>query len=182
MKKRRTLIISILLVAALALGIAYAAVDGVLIVDGKVQTVKQPFNLHILSYEQTDSHAEVAGNSPAVTCTDHLPAKSIMLNVSGMASKDDYVTVKLTIENKNDCTMYVNAPTIKYGTDAANVNSDSSENFTITVKNFTPGTAIAVDGTTDITLEIKMTKSCTSETYQEFFRVTIPGSPTNPNP
>lgn len=178
MKKSRTLIISLLLVAAMALGIAYAAVDGVLIIDGKVQTVKQPFNVHFSAVAQGESHAEITGNAPAVTCQDQFPSKSIMLNVSGMASADDYVTAVVTIENKNDCTMYVAPPTIKYGTDAS---ATSSENIEVTVVDWTEAIEIEADETVDVTVKVRMKTSCTDATYQEYFRMTINGTPTNPN-
>ena len=185
MKKRRTLIISLLLVAALALGIAYAAVDGVLIVDGKVQTVKQPFNVHFSAFSQGDAHAEVTGNLPAVTCQDTFPSKSIMLNVSGMASQGDYVEANLTIHNENDCTMYVHSPVVKYGTTIDDTTHDTSDNINVEVfyngALWTDAIPIDVDATVDIVVKITMKKSCTADTYQEFFRMTVTGSPTNPN-
>ncbi len=178
MKKRRTLVIGLLLVAALALGIAYAATDGVLIVNGKVQTVKQPFNLVITAFAQEESHNEIAGNSPAVTCTDSLPAKSLMLNVSGMASKNDYVIAKLEITNNNDCTMYLTAPVITYGA----TNAASSENILVTMENWTEGQPIDAGDSVDVFVKILMQQSCTEETYQENFMVKINGTPTNPTP
>lgn len=190
MKKRRTMIISLLLVAALALGIAYAAVDGVLIIDGKVQTVKQPFNVHFSAFEQGESHAVVTGNVPAVTCQDTFPTKSIMLNVSGMASKGDYVEAVLTIHNENDCTMYVSPATVKYGSNIDEVTEDSSNNIEVTISKRDDGgnsvawdSAISIekDKTAVIVARVTMLKSCTADTYQEFFRMTIHGSPTNPN-
>lgn len=178
MKKRRTLIISLLLVAAMALGIAYAAVDGLLIIDGKVQTVKQPFNVHFTYFEQGVSHAEITGNAPAVTCADQFPSKSIMLNVSGMATKDDYVTALVTITNDNDCAMYVVPPTIKYGADAS---ATSSENIDVTVEGWTSAIKIEAGDEKVITIKVRMKTSCTDETYQEFFRLSITGTPTDPD-
>lgn len=178
MKKRRTLIISLLLVAAMALGIAYAAVDGLLIIDGKVQTVKQPFNVHFTNVVQGESHAEITGNAPAVTCEDQFPSKSIMLNVSGMASEDDYVTAIVTITNDNDCTMYVVPPTIKYGADAS---ANSSTNIEVTVVDWTEAIEIEAGQETTVTVKVRMKTSCTDATYQEFFRLSITGTPTDPN-
>jgi len=181
MKKRRTLIVALLLIATLALGIGYAAVDGSLVIDGKVQTVKQPFNVHFSAFTQGASSAKVTGNVPAVTCENQFPSKSIMLNVSGMASEGDYVEAIVSIKNENDCTMYVNVPTIKYGTTVDNVTANDSENFTVTT-DWTGAKEIPVDGTVDIKVTITMRKSCTDATYQEYFRLTLTGTPTNPNP
>lgn len=178
MKKRRTLVIGLLLIAALALGIAYAATDGVLTVNGKVQTVKQPFNLQISGVEQDESHNVVAGNAPAVTCSDSFPAKSVTLNVSGMASEGDYVIAKLTIDNKNDCTMYLTSTTVTYGVD----NAATSDNIDVSMEGWTGPIEIAADDEVDVLVKISMKKSCTDETYQELFTLRILGSPTAPTP
>lgn len=178
MKKRRTLVIGLLLIAALALGIGYAATDGFLTVNGKVQTVKQPFNLVITAVAQHESHNVIAGNSPAVTCSDSFPAKSVMLNVSGMASKDDYVIAKLTIQNNNDCDMYLTSPTITYGA----TNAATSENIEISMENWVQGQKIDAGASVDVFVKVMMKESCTENTYQEDFMVKINGTPTNPNP
>lgn len=177
MKKRRTLVIGLLLVAALALGIAYAATDGVLTVNGKVQTVKQPFNLQISAVAQNESHNVVAGNAPAVTCSDSFPAKSVTLNVSGMASEGDYVTAKLTIENENDCTMYLTGTTVTYGVD----NAATSDNIDVSMVDWNGPIEIAADGSVEVLVKISMKQSCTDTTYQELFTLRILGSPTAPN-
>ena len=65
MKKRRTIIISLLLVAALALGVGYAAVSGSLIIDGKVVASAQPFNVHFTAF-QANPGTGVLSNVPEI--------------------------------------------------------------------------------------------------------------------
>ena len=182
MKKRRTLIISLLLVAALALGIGYAAVSGSLIIDGKVVASAQPFNVHFIAF-QAGTGTGVLTNVPEVTCDTTLsasnPAKSIMLNVRNMASAGDKVSATLTIENKNDCDMYVSVDTILYGETAGAVTSETENYFKVTTNWGTEAVKIEEDATQTITVTVEMLKSCT-EDYTGFFRLTLNGTSTAP--
>jgi len=182
MKKRRTLIISMLLIAALCLGIGYAAVTGSLIVDGKVVASAQPFNVHFVAF-QANTGTGVISNVPEVSCDTILstsnPAKSIMLNVRNMASDGDKVSATLTIKNDNDCDMYVSVDTVLYGETAGAVTSNVANYFEVTTDWGTDVKTIAKGGTETITVSIEMLKSCT-EDYSGFFRVTLNGTSTAP--
>ncbi len=178
MKKRRVLIISLLLVAALALGIGYATITGSLIIDGKVVATAQPFNVYFTEFEAGQGNG-ILGNVPVIHCDTALgngsTAKTVMLNIRDMASTNDSITATLTIKNGNDADMNVKVETVLYGETAGQVTSANPDRFTVTtdwddeVKNIPAG------GTETITLTITMTDSCEGD-YSGFFRVSLYGS------
>ena len=197
MKKRRTLIISLLLIAALALGIGYAAISGDLVATGKVVTKAQPFNVHFIEFGTTTSSA-VLSNSPTIACdtllSESSPAKAIMLNIADMASAGDEVSAVLKVRNDNDDTMNVSVASIKYG-DAINaINSDAYEYFDVKAEWVTDATGetLAADptkatvGTEDsnncayVKITVTMTQS-TDDAYTGYFQVTLHGE-SAPNP
>ncbi|MBE6601545.1 MAG: hypothetical protein E7637_03440 [Ruminococcaceae bacterium] len=183
MKRRRTIITSLLLIAALALGIGYAAITGSLIVDGKVVAAAQPFNVHFIAFE-AGTGTGVLSNIPEVSCDTTLsetnPAKSIMLNVRNMASDGDTVSATLTIKNDNDCDMYVSVDTILYGETAGTATSATPNYFTVTT-DWTAAKKIDKGATATIKVTIEMDKSCT-EDYTGYFRVTLNGTSVAPTP
>lgn len=125
MKKRRTMIISLLLVAALALGIGYAAYTVNLEVSGVV-SAGAPAPLvtfeTVTVGEKTES--VTSGNNFGIGATG---GQSIDLNVGGLRNKDDKVVVTYTVKNGHDFDVTVNNPTVVYtNTDGNNYNSNIS--------------------------------------------------------
>ncbi len=180
MKRRRTLVIAMLLIAALAIGIGYAAVSGALVIDGKVVATAQPFNMHFNSFAQGTYSAELT-NVPTMTCADldgGAVSKSVTLNVRGMASAGDSVTGTLTIENKNDCTMEVSVESILYGVTAGTVTENANEYFEVTT-NWTGAKSIDADGTDTIEVTVTMKKSCT-DNFEGYFRIALTGISVTP--
>ena len=184
MKKRRTLVISLLLIAAIALGVGYAAISGALIIDGKVVAKAQPFNVHFVAFAAGESSAELS-NVPAISCDTALstdsPAKTVMLNIRDMASVGDSVEATLTVKNENDTTMYVSVETILYGATAGAVTGTDPDKFTVTTTWGNTVKAIEPNATEDITLTVTMNSSCT-DAYEGYFRVTLNGNSVNPTP
>ncbi len=112
MKKRRTLIIALLLISALALGIGYATVSGDLFIHGKVTTAPQTFDVVITEYTMGNANrAGIAGTTDALDGG----VKSVVYNVTGMSYADDYLEGTFTVKNRNDITMYLQNPVITYG-------------------------------------------------------------------
>ena len=176
MKKRRTLIIAMLLIAALTIGIGYAAVSGALVIDGKVVANAQPFNMHFTKFVAGESTSELT-NVPAMACPDlenGAIAKSVTLNINGMASVGDTITGTLTIENRNDCDMNVSVESILYGSTAGTVTENASEYFEVSTNWGTETKTIAPDDEETIVVTVKMIKSCT-EAYEGYFRIAING-------
>ena len=114
MKKRRTLIISLLLIAALALGIGYAATSGNLTINGTVSTQRQEFAVYFTQAVLKDCTdgvvAKVETNTEVKTdeTTDLGTLKSVQLDITGMKVVGDSVTVTFTVENHNAFPMYIN--------------------------------------------------------------------------
>ena len=184
MKKRRTIIISLLLVAALALGIGYAAISGSLIIDGKVVAKAQPFNVHFVGFEAGTSTHKYE-NIPAITCDTELgpqkPAKTIMLNVRDMAAKDDSIFATLKVKNDNQSTMYVSVDTLLYGNTAGSVTDSTAGKFTVTTDWGSEVKTLAAGAETTIKVTVVMNEPCT-DAYEGYFRLTLNGNSVAPSP
>lgn len=110
MKKRRTIIISLLLVAALALGIGYAATSGDVSVNGKVKN--HPHELKLVFEKNDVDDAKIiesrvgtveGSGSESVSHTLDVTdgADFATFNISDLAHKDDYIKAVLTVKNTN---------------------------------------------------------------------------------
>ena len=100
MKKRRTLIISLLLVAALALGIGYAALTDVLDINGTADVnqsaAEEAFN------EDVYFSAAVANETGNVASVDANDNDMASFTASTLKGKDDVATFTFTITNDGD--------------------------------------------------------------------------------
>ena len=113
MKKRRTLIISLLLIAALALGIGYAALSTELTVTGSV--TNQPHPINVVYTGVTDILDEGTPDAIAasnIICTED--AKSATFNVAKLSHDGDYVIGKFEVINKNAYSVKMENPTVSY--------------------------------------------------------------------
>ena len=106
MKKRRTLIVSLLLIAALALGIGYAGVSTQLKIIGNASSDQQAIDvvftagsIKTTSSEDDTVEANILANSDAKWTADTIEVKPV---VKGLTHKDDSITFTYTITNKND--------------------------------------------------------------------------------
>lgn len=124
MKKRRTLVIAILLIAALALGIGYAAQSGFVKVSGDV--ANKPHELKLVFVNKNVGDAVISdskiGTGSAEETTSTLNVLSVVdgevnanFDVSDLAHKDDYITAILTVKNTNQYDVIVREePTVSY--------------------------------------------------------------------
>ena len=100
MKKRRTLIISLLLVAALALGIGYAALTDVLEINGSADVyqaaAEEAFN------EDVYFSAAVANEDGNVASVDANDNDMASFTAKTLKGKGDKVTFTFTIKNDGD--------------------------------------------------------------------------------
>lgn len=97
MKKRRTLVISLLLIAALALGIGYAALSRELMITSAAN----------LSPDQNDfdivfTNATVVDDPDNLLATASVTGTGTTANytITGLSKKDDSVTIQFTVQNK----------------------------------------------------------------------------------
>ena len=104
MKKRRTLVISLLLVAAIALGVGYAGLTGHVTVEGNV--LSNPVALDVDFSDAQIISEPVAGSSDPGAPGDH----TLYLDVVGLSKKDDAVVAQYTVINNNAYDVAVKAP------------------------------------------------------------------------
>ena len=181
MKKRRTLIISLLLVAALALGIGYAAYTVNLEIAGNV-SVGAPAPAVVFSEvsENVVSGGISSGNNYGKTSTG---AQSIDLNVGGFRNPGDQVDVTYTVKNNHDFPVTVSNPTVSY----TNTGTNYDSNISITAgtwNGLTDGQIPANGGTATFTVTVKLNQSfATDASVTQNFRVEFTATgvaPTNP--
>ena len=98
MKKRRSLVIAALLVAALALGIGYAAFSSDMSILGEIQ-------MGGIASQVVFSNAEVNAASTATvvkTTINGLDSKGLTIDMEGFVHAGHYVLVDVTISNPHD--------------------------------------------------------------------------------
>ena len=102
MKKRRTLIITFMLVASLALGIGYAALTDILDIQGTAEVhedaAEEVFNVDV--YFAADGITVPEGKATASINQDNNDKASF--TITGLADKDSTVSVTYTINNDGD--------------------------------------------------------------------------------
>ena len=169
MKKRRTLIISLLLVAAMALGIGYAATTGKLNIEGVVSTQQQTFEVKFTAYDTVSASTGVT----AVPGT--LPDKTVSFTVNGLSKKDDTITGRFTITNDNEFPMYITGITTTSA--AENVFTVSTTMDDVATNPVTLGAGATTTIEVTVTLDEGM-----SEQIKQYFTISIDATSVNPNP
>lgn len=125
MKKRRTLVISLLLVAALALGIGYAnytvnlAVRGVIRANAPAPLVKFTAAEKIAGTESVTSSNGYGEFSTG--------GQEIELKLEDFKNLDDYVTVKYTVTNGHDFAVTLSEPDGRLTDDSGTIYNRSFE-------------------------------------------------------
>lgn len=188
MKKRRTLIISLLLVAALALGIGYAGLSGQVTVNGKVKNKPHAVELVFVKDASVKITASAVGTDNGVggvaSTTNTLDVTdghdTATFNVSDMAHKGDYITAHLKIKNNNQYDVVVGEPTTNY------ILPDGTAQFFTVTTAWIDRTGDSVVNEADLTLghdevleftvTITMIGEPTSENIEGDFILTVPGT------
>ncbi len=146
MKKRRTLIVSLLLVAALALGIGYAALTDILDIQGTAEVhqdaAEEVFNIDV--YFAADGITVDEGKATASVNPDNNDKASF--TITGLADKDSTVSVTYTINNDSELDAVVTPKLLQNSNDeyfdissdwnstAQTITAKSSKTITVTVK------------------------------------------------
>ena len=136
MKKRRTLIIALLLIAALALGIGYAAFSSRMAINGEailpgVQVSEVVFT----------NATKTGGNDHITVSVSGQNSNSLTVNVSGFQHVDENVTVTAVIENPHPFEVTLTTPAIKF-VETAGTQVDQSDYFKVEMVG-TPPTSIS---------------------------------------
>jgi len=173
MKKRRTLVISALLVAALALGIGYAGLTQEVKITGDIASSAVTFDVVFSA-----SNMVVTTESDSTTRVDDITALSsagtpgsamIHLKAAGLKEAGDTVTYTLTIQNKSDVVVELTKlelidsdtqQTIDM-TDTAALNAHFAP-FTFAVTGCSAAQELAPNATTTVTITVSLSE--TSET------------------
>ena len=177
MKKRRTLVISLLLIAALALGIGYAGVSTQLVISptaaSEVQAIDVGFTAGSV-VRTTNSHQD---ETYTITVNDGYDEATlngdtvirVEPSISGLRYKDDTVVLQYTITNNNDYPVNVKAPVIGLSTETVlDVTTDwgTAEK---TLDGIHSGTG---DNTATVIVTIKL-KNASADPITESFNITF---------
>ena len=125
MKKRRTLIISLLLVAALCLGIGYANASGVIKINGEVKNSPHALKMVFRTQDDTsptpirceiiESHITQQDGTPGTTAASSVTVvdmtDSATFNVHDLRHQGDYVKAAFIVQNTMDYSVTLEAPT-----------------------------------------------------------------------
>ena len=192
MKKRRTLMISLLLVAALALGVGYAAISDVLVIDGTITVNEQPFQLVYVSYDHDENNSSDGVTSYIQGDIDgNTTAK---LNISGFTHVGDKMIGTFTVKNNNDVTLYIDEdPIVACGSSATALSETVCGDFNCRIdwsaNSFdvhTTGIAADAEATFTITLDLKRVPNDlingSHGTYSHYFRIDLPATSVAPTP
>lgn len=159
MKRRRTLITSLLLVAALVLGIGYAALTDVLDINGTADVnqsaAEDSFNEDVYF---SAAVANEAGNVASVDAGDNDMAS---FTASTLKGKDDYATFTFTIKNDSDVDAVV-TPTL-----AADGNTNPEYFSIVSNWNAQPKT-IPAGGSETYTVTVTLLKTPTESIHGAF--------------
>ena len=140
MKKRRTLIIALLLVAALCLGIGYAAQSGYVEVSGNVSNTPHPVKLVFVENGSSlkDSKVTVVNNSERVASTNNElivvdNTSTATFDISDLSHQDDYAILYLRVKNTNEYDVALESDPDKAGnlviTKNANADGTTPDDF-----------------------------------------------------
>ena len=154
MKKRRNLIIALLLIAALALGLGYAAVTDTLSIGGNATVKPHQDNLNVIF---TDIK-----NKDKCTATIQTDETVATFTTTQLVNGGDTATATFVVTNKSpEYQATVDAPTIAITT--------GGEYFDVTTDFGTESRTLnAKDGTTEFTVTVKLKGAVTEERTCEF--------------
>ncbi len=182
MKKRRILIISLLLVAALCLGIGYAAFTVNMEIGGNVSVGAPAPAVTFSAVSETLTKGGItSGNEYGKS---QVGGQSIDLNVGGFRNAGDQVVVTYTVKNNHDFPVTVTDPTVSYTNTGANYDANISINASTFEELDLNSQIPANGGTATFTVTVTLDKTFATEaSITQNFRVefTAEGVPVTPN-
>ena len=153
MKRRRTLIVALLLVAALALGIGYAAITDTLTIGGNASVKPHQENFEVIFKEiknQDKCTAAIQTDKTVATFT------TTQLVEGGDTASATFVVVN----NSDEYSATIDAPTIAIAT--------GGEYFDVTTDFGTEAKTIAPGGTCEFTVTVTLERAVVEERACEF--------------
>ena len=178
MKKNRTLIVALLLIASLALGIGYASITGNLFIHGKVTTAAQTFNVVITDYETVSATRDGVANPAIVGSTDAIPSagvQTLKFFVTGMSYEQDTLVGKFEVTNHNEVPMFFNElPVITNEHDCFSVTAVWDTDYDAT-------NGIPANGPAHLIVTVTMLEGAT-DAIDHDFTIKLPSTSDAPNP
>ena len=194
MKRRRTLVISLLLVAALCLGIGYAVQTGTVELNGEVANKPHAVKLVFVADGSDIKESSVTGDGGVIgesTNNEILVvdgAHTATLDISDLSHEDDYITAYFRIKNTNNYKVTLDADPDK----AANLTisnkdgtlaSEEQKFFTVTAEWIKQDASdveadaltLSMNETKTLKVTITMTKT-TAETLEGRYVLTVNGT------
>lgn len=175
MKKRRSLIVALLIVATLMMTVGYAVLNTELQVTGTAGTVVEGTKLVYTGYaEVIDGRDYVMSNAntKASATTDNISAT---FTVNGLVKTGDYATAKFEIQNKNTYSYTINAPAVTspdtnpfYSVEVHYLDASGNP-----IDPFTPFT-LEGDAKAYFTVKVSLTDDTSSAKKSGNFTVTLP--------
>ena len=172
MKKRRTLIISLLLVAALCLGIGYASVTDILDISGIVEAngsgMAEDFDGDVY-------FSAISGNTGKASESRLIGDKSdnASFHVDGLSALDETVSVTYTIQNDYSSSVWVSLIT---------PSNDSNDYLEIT-HDLTLYEEIPAGGSIDVTVTARVKHTTSADTSLNYaLQISIVNEDPNVNP
>ena len=183
MRNRKTVIAIFLILAAMLVGVGYAAITGSLTIEGTVSSSAQKFNVVFTSAKADEIHDSADDNAvPALSIQntkmvmgdsiDISNLFTVSMTASGLATTEDYVTVTFTIKNHNKVAMKL-TPVIT-GNSIFSV-LDGFEDGEDEGTELDDTKVVAAEGTTTYTVTVKLADDGYDETKTETFTITISG-------
>ena len=162
MKRRRTLIISLLLVATLVLGIGYAGTTTTLKWTGHVENDPITFSVIFTNAtEAVDTMTDIREGAVATACDPGTTGSdTISPTVDGLKEVGDKVTFTYTVTNNSDVDAKLNAPAL----DPA----FNSEYFKVTIGTWSTLELAATTGTATIDITVELIQVSDAEQSADF--------------
>ena len=163
MKNRKTIIVAFLLVAALCLGIGYAALTDTLNINGTANISKGAAETE---FDEDVYFTSASGNGCSAAIADgNKPDAATLTITDGMGVLGDYVTATYTVQNEGEKPVTVS------------IAHNSSTNFDISTgsANYTIPAKSSIDIDVTVTLKTTVTATITNETFSLVLNATSAG-------
>lgn len=163
MKKRRTLIISLLLVAALVLGVGYAATVVNLSVTNNVSAA--PSNADVVFTAGTISVTGVDGEDGSLSTNDGIGTKAVKVNLTRMQKPEHVTTITLTIKNNSAYSVKLQNTVI--------ADSAIEGLFTVAVTQAVDNVILPAQGVCQLVFTVTPDKAFTTDIEEKIFTITF---------
>lgn len=167
MKNRKTVVVAFLLVAAMLLGVGYAALADELELDGsvsvKVEDVSEAFEADIY-FSKVISGDGCNATIHDAADGDEDDGGTITVNTGALKEVNGEVIATYTIKNDNDLAVTITKPTVANGL----LTNSNTEYFDVHVNWANDTMTLAANSTIDVVVTVKLIKTPTTEQSATF--------------